>query len=242
VRGWKSGRNCERIVTTAAFRRGAVRTATFPQAIGPDPTTWTLASGDNRAVPPPARASRASAPGATITARSKARKPAAQSARRLFLSLLPVGPNVDGRVGVLNRPVPPVARVHRPSAERANAHPVTEDRNASLTPIPALLAFSGPSPMCRLLSAPRPLRRRGGRNVRRHSVLSHRIPRAVERCPSDEGLCPHLGLGPCGRGPRRLKASRRGLEAPPTHPPRRRRPGPKPGAPTECRPGESPSP
>ena len=50
VRGWKSGRNCASVATTLALRLGALRTATFAQATGPEPTTRTLASADSGAL------------------------------------------------------------------------------------------------------------------------------------------------------------------------------------------------
>ncbi len=131
VRGWKSGRNCESVVTTEAPRLGALCTATFPHAIGPDPTTRTLASGDSGRAPPTPVVSRAAAAGTAIAARSRRSARAGRRARRSALLLLSAPMNVDGRARELCKPVLPVSREHRLVAGReVTDHPVAADPNA----------------------------------------------------------------------------------------------------------------
>lgn len=155
VRGWKSGRNWANVVTTDAERDGAVRTATLAHVSGPDPTTLTDASGESGAFPSslPAPATGAAA-AATTTARESTRTRTLRApAAAPLVRDTPRAPDERALPPVLEKPfVGPVfpgrARDHRPVAEqRDNAHPVTEALKASLTPIPALLAFVTPSPI-----------------------------------------------------------------------------------------------
>ena len=107
------------------------------------------------------------------------------------------------------------ARVHRPSAERrANAHPVDRDSNASLTPIPALLALVARSPIVgssRLLRLTR-RRRIGGAVVGTLSVVRTVSPFGGSAAPRTRGFAPHLGLGPPS-SPDRADGALRALRA-----------------------------